>query len=304
MDVSRCTKLDALLKKRGALTVILNIIIGHCRVLLVATIPCSRHHNLHPISAKAWYLRGILLSLYKPGQETRIPVFRHCQINTKQGSVIWRVKHYKINRSKADGMHPRTDRWAYILTLEDKVVGLLWPHVVSIQQCRPTAHCSVSSSELLISGCKMTLTHSTISPAPTVPHAPGRRVAAKRKCFDTRVPPTSSLSLLALSLSLSVSIWVQLACLDKTCWLYPGCSAVVGGACAREWLGVCLRSGVSAGQVEQVEWLAGTAERGCRAPPAGAATPLQAGSRKGFITYMEITSLKKFGISDLVTRSE
>lgn len=95
---------------------------------------------------------------------------------------------------------------------------------------------------------------------------------------------------------LSLSVWVQLACLDKTCWLYPGCSAVVGRACAREWLGVCLRSGVSAGQVEQVEWLAGTAERGCRAPPAGLATSLQAGNRKCFITYMEIIALKKFGI--------
>lgn len=190
---------------------------------------------------------------------------------------------------------------AYVLTLEDKVVGLLWPHVVSIQQCRPTAHCSVSSSELLISGCKMTLTHSTTSPAPTVPHGPGRRAAAKRKCFDTRVPPASSLSLLALSLFLS--FWLQLACLDKTCWLYPGCSAVAGGACAREWLGVCLRSGVSAEQVEQVEWLAGTAERGCWAPPAGPATSLQAGSRKRFITYMEITTLKKCGIVVRVTQA-
>lgn len=66
---------------------------------------------------------------------------------------------------------------------------------------------------------------------------------------------------------------------------------------------MCLRSGVSAGQVEQVERLAGTAEKDFQAPPAGPTTlqhMQEAGSKCLLHHYMGKATLKQFTVSHCV----
>lgn len=85
----------------------------------------------------------------------------------------------------------------------------------------PALHCTVSSSELLTSGCKMTLSHSTVSPAPQFLVVQEEEWLQGETLFDTlRVPPASFPPLWVLSLRLSTTgLFEQLMLtVSKLCW--------------------------------------------------------------------------------------
>ena len=172
----------------------------------------------------------------------------------------------------------------HALTLKDKVVGLIWPHIVSIQCCRPSLHCRVSSTHRLISGCKMTLTHTTAClPSPSDPQAAGKKMAAKGFWHMNR-----QLSALHYpSLSELIERWLvwtghaecfqaALLLLLQWWWWQAGLVSGSGGAAgggSKEW-SQC-RAGWTGGATTRYSW-----EGDCQVPPAGPITLLHAGRRK------------------------